>query len=346
MKRKFFLIIPVVIILAVIIVLVVPKPLNESGYHSDILAENLNVPWAIDFLPNSTIIFTQRNGNISLLEQNKVVENIGKLNVTANGESGLMGVAVDPQFSQNKYIYVYYTSANGNRVSRFILDGKIGNETVLLDNIPSNTIHNGGRIKFGPDGMLYITTGDAGNSASAQDINSLAGKILRMNKNGSIPSTNPFKNYVYAYGNRDPQGLTWSPNGTLYESEHGENMNDEINIIVPGGNYGWPIYQGNNTSAGFSLPMVVYTNYTIAPSGIAFFNNKLYVAGLRGSQLRQISLSDNGSTYTGQQALFTQLGRIREVVYHGGYLYIATSNTDGRGIPQIGDDKIIRIKVN
>ena len=117
MKRKFFLIIPVVIILAVIIVLIVPKPLNESGYRSDILAENLNVPWAIDFLPNSTIIFTQRNGNMSLLEQNKVVENIGKLNVTANGESGLMGVAVDPQFSQNKYIYVYYTSATGNRVS-------------------------------------------------------------------------------------------------------------------------------------------------------------------------------------------------------------------------------------
>jgi glucose/arabinose dehydrogenase len=345
-KRKFFLIIPVIIILAVILVMVIPKPLNESGYQSTMLAENLHVPWAIDFLPNNTMIFTQRDGHVSLLGQDGVVENIGKIDVTASGESGLLGIAVDPQFSQNKYIYVYYTSNTGNRVSRFVLDGKILNETVLLDKIPSNTIHNGGRIKFGPDGMLYITTGDAGNSSSAQDTNSLSGKVLRMNKDGSVPSTNPFKNYVYTYGNRDPQGLAWGSNGTLYESEHGESMNDEINILVSGGNYGWPLYQGNKTAPGFISPLVVYTNYTIAPSGIAFYNNKLYIAGLRGNQLRQISLSDNGSSYTGQQALFTQLGRIREVVYHNGFLYIATSNTDGRGIPQIGDDKIIRIKVN
>lgn len=346
MRRKYFLIIPLVILLAVLLVLVIPKPLNQSGYQSNILAENLNVPWAIDFLPNNTMIFTQRGGDVSLLNQDGSVKSVGRINVTAHGESGLLGVAVDPQFTQNKYIYVYYTSTNGNRVSRFVLDGNLQNETVLLDNIPSNTIHNGGRIKFGPDGMLYITVGDAGNSSSAQDINSLSGKVLRMNKNGSVPSSNPFKNYVYTYGNRDPQGLTWSTNGTLYESEHGDTMNDEINILVPGGNYGWPIYQGNKTGTGFIAPLVVYVNYTLAPSGMAFFNNKLYVAGLRGSQLRQISLTDDGMGFTGQQALFTQLGRIREVVYHGGYLYIATSNTDGRGIPQIGDDKIIRIKVN
>lgn len=333
------------ILLAFLLLLVVPKPVNDTGFQSHVLAENLKVPWAIDFLPNSTMIFTQRDGDVSLLDQG-TVKNVGHITVNANGESGLLGLAVDPQFTENEYIYLYYTASNGNKVSRFILNGTLQNETVLLDNISSNSIHNGGRIKFGPDGLLYITTGDAGNSSSAQDINSLSGKVLRMNKNGSVPADNPFNNYVYTYGHRDPQGLAWGPNGTLYESEHGDFQNDEINILIPGGNYGWPTIQGNNSASGYIAPMVVYTNYTLAPSGMTYFNNKIYVAGLRGSQVRQISLTDNGLSYTGQQALFTQLGRIRDVVYHDGKLYIATSNTDGRGIPQLGDDKIIMITVN
>ncbi|MFY9637890.1 MAG: PQQ-dependent sugar dehydrogenase, partial [Methanobacterium sp.] len=135
-------------------------------------------------------------------------------------------------------------------------------------------------------------------------------------------------------------------NGILYESEHGDIQNDEINVLVSGGNYGWPIYQGNNNAQGYISPLIVYTNFTLAPSGMAFYNNKLYVAGLRGSQVRQINLSDNGTSVAGQQSLFTQFGRIRDVVAHNGYIYICTSNTDGRGIPQIGDDKIIRIKIN
>ncbi len=344
MNRKILLI-TVIIVLVVFIILIMPKPVSQSGFQSDVLAENLNTPWAMDFLPNDTMIFTQRGGDISLLDKNGV-KNIGNINVTANGESGLLGVAVDPQFSQNKYIYLYYTNAGGNRVSRFVLNDKLENETVILDKIPSATIHNGGRIKFGPDGKLYITTGDANNRTSAQDINSLSGKILRINKDGTVPSDNPYKNYVYTYGNRDPQGLTWNPNGILYESEHGETQNDEINILISGGNYGWPIYQGNNTAPGYQLPLFASTNFTLAPSGMAFYNKKLYVAGLRGSQVRQIILSDNGTSINGQQAILTQLGRIRDVVAHNGYIYICTSNRDGRGIPQIGDDKIIRIKVN
>ncbi len=344
MDRKI-LIIPIIIILVLLILLVVPKPVSQSGLQSDVLAENLNIPWAMDFLPNGTMIFTQRGGVVSLLD-NGVVTNISKINVTAIGESGLLGVAVDPEFSQNKYIYLYYTSSSGNRVSRFVLTNKLQNETVLLDNIPSAPIHNGGRLKFGPDGKLYITTGDANNRSAAQDINSLSGKILRMNKDGTIPADNPYKNYVYTLGNRDPQGLAWNSNNRiLYESEHGDIMNDEINILVSGGNYGWPIYQGNNNAPGYIAPLIVYTNFTLAPSGMAFYNNKLYVAGLRGTQVRQISLDDNGTSITGQESLLTQFGRIRDVVAHDGYIYICTSNTDGRGIPQIGDDKIIRIKV-
>ena len=343
--NKKLLIIPVIIILIVLIILVIPKPTTQTGFQSDILAENLNVPWAMDFLPNGTMIFTQRGGDVSLLDNNGV-KTIEHINVTANGESGLLGVAVDPQFSQNKYIYLYYTSSTGNRVSRFVLDSKLENETVLIDKIPSASIHNGGRIKFGPDGKLYITTGDANNRSSAQDLNLLSGKILRINKDGSIPADNPFKNYVYTYGNRDPQGLAWGPTGILYESEHGEIQNDEINILVPGGNYGWPVYQGNDKVPGYQSPFVVYTDFTLAPSGMAFYNNKLYIAGLRGSQVRQINLSENGTSITGQQAILTQLGRIRDVVFHDGYIYICTSNKDGRGIPEIGDDKIIKIKVN
>lgn len=343
MDRKLIIIL-VIIILAVLII-VIPKPVPQTGFQSNILAENLKVPWAMDFLPNNTMIFTQRGGDVSLLDNNGV-KSIGHINVTANGESGLLGVAVDPQFYQNKYIYLYYTSNAGNRVSRFVLDGKLENETILIDNIPSASIHNGGRIKFGPDGKLYITTGDATNRTAAQDINFLSGKVLRTNKDGSVPADNPFKNYVYTYGNRDPQGLAWGPTGILYESEHGEIQNDEINILVPGGNYGWPIYQGNDNVQGYQSPFVVYTNFTLAPLGMAFYNNKLYIAGLRGSQVRQINLAENGTSITGQQAILTQLGRIRDVVAHDGYIYICTSNTDGRGIPEVGDDKIIRIKVN
>lgn len=346
MDRKILIIPVIIIILVLFILLAVPKQVSQTGLQSDVLAENLSIPWAMDFLPNNTMIFTQRGGSVSLLD-NGVVKNIGNISVTAIGESGLLGVAVDPEFSQNKYIYLYYTSSRGNRVSRFVLTDKLQNETILLDNIPSAAIHNGGRIKFGPDGKLYITTGDANNRSSAQDINSLSGKILRMNKDGSVPADNPYKNYVYTLGNRDPQGLAWNPNnGILYESEHGDIQNDEINILVSGGNYGWPIYQGNNNAPGYISPLIVYTNFTLAPSGMAFYNNELYVAGLRGSQVRVINLSDNGTSIAGQKSLFTQFGRVRDVVAHNGYIYICTSNTDGRGIPQIGDDKIIRIKVN
>jgi aldose sugar dehydrogenase len=346
MDRKILIIPVIIIIIVLFILLAVPKQVSQTGLQSDVLAENLSIPWAMDFLPNNTMIFTQRGGAVSLLD-NGVVKNIGNISVTAIGESGLLGVAVDPEFSQNKYIYLYYTSSRGNRISRFVLTDKLQNETILLDNIPSASIHNGGRIKFGPDGKLYFTTGDANNRSSAQDINSLSGKILRMNKDGSVPADNPYKNYVYTLGNRDPQGLAWNPNnGILYESEHGDIQNDEINILVSGGNYGWPIYQGNNNAPGYISPLIFYTNFTLAPSGMAFYNNKLYVAGLRGSQVRVINLSDNGTSIVGQQSLFTQFGRVRDVVAHNGYIYICTSNTDGRGIPQIGDDKIIRIKVN
>lgn len=316
-----------------------------------VLAQNLNVPWAIDFLPNDTMIFTERVGKIDILVNNTTVTTVGTLNVTESPgtETGLLGIAVDPNFNVNKYIYLYYTTTSGvNRISRYILNNdSISNETVLLDNIPSAADHNGGRLKFGPDGKLYATTGDAENPNSAQDTNSLSGKILRLNPDGSVPSDNPFGNYVYSYGHRDPQGITWNPtNGIMYESEHGNIMDDEINIITKGGNYGWPLLQGNESAQGYISPIDVYLNFTLAPSGIAYYQNHLYVAGLRGEQLRMLNLSNDGKNITSESMLFTNLGRLREVVAHDGYLYISTSNRDGRGVPQPGDDKIIRVKIS
>jgi aldose sugar dehydrogenase len=348
MRMKLLAIAVIPLILLVIIVvffLFVPQSINETGYSSEILAQNLEVPWALDFLPDDRMIFTERGGKVSILEGKNVLT-VGQVNVTQNSESGLLGIAVDPNFTQNNYIYIYYTFGNYNRISRFKLVGnQISNETVLLDNIPASSIHNGGRLKFGPDGKLYVTTGEAGNSQLAQDLGSLGGKILRLNVDGSIPEDNPFGSYIYSYGHRDPQGITWSKNGTMYESEHGQTRNDEINIIIKGGNYGWPTYEGNETSQGYIKPLRAYTELTLAPSGIAYYQGALYVAGLRGTQLRKITLSNTGESIMGEKATFTQLGRIREVVEHNGYLYITTSNRDGRGVPQSGDDKIIRIKM-
>lgn len=349
-SRAMVLVIMVAIILILGVILIFnwttqPAPSGPQG-ETITLAENLNTPWSMDFLPNGTMIFTERVGRVNLLE-NGTVKTVGNINVSQITESGLLGLAVDPNFAQNKYVYIYYTHDGGiNRVSRFVLNGNLSNEQVLLDNIPGGSIHNGGRLKFGPDGKLYATTGESGNSNLAQDINSTGGKILRLNPDGSVPTDNPFGNYVYSYGHRDPQGLAWNPsNGILYESEHGETMNDEINIITKGGNYGWPLLQGNQNASGYISPLRVYTNFTLAPSGIAFYQDHLYVAGLRGNQLRVLKLSSDGKTILDESELFTNIGRIRDVVEHDGYLYICTSNRDGRGVPQLGDDKIIRFKI-
>ena len=346
MKSKVILIPLIIILVIIVLFFTILNPANQQGNQTEILAENLNTPWAIDFLPDDSIVFTQRDGEVSILN-NGTIKSIDNINVDQMGESGLLGIAVDPQFTENKFIYLYYTTSNGNRLSRFILNEKLENETILIDNIPSGQIHNGGRIKFGPDGKLYITTGEANNRPLAQDINSTGGKILRINKDGTIPPDNPFGNYVYSYGHRDPQGITWNPlTKEMYSSEHGATRNDEINIIVKGGNYGWPNYEGNNSPQGYIKPLIFYPDFTLAPSGIAYYNGALFVTGLRGSQLRKISLSSDGKTVTGEESFLTNLGRIREVVEHEGYLYITTSNRDGRGIPQSGDDKIIRIKAN
>jgi aldose sugar dehydrogenase len=311
----------------------------------EIVTVGLDTPWAIDFLPDGTLIFTERLGNVNLIVNGKV-ENVAKIDVFEISESGLLGIAVDPQFVDNHFVYLYYTLESGNRVSRFnLIDKKLSGEKILLDKIPNARFHDGGRIKFGPDEKLYITTGDATVPSSAQDLDSLAGKILRMNRDGSIPEDNLFNNYVYSYGHRNSQGLAWLDE-KLYSSEHGPTKNDEINLIEMGNDYGWPntcINQAVNTIK----PIKCYTNFTLAPGSLASDekSNVLYVSGLRGNQLRKIILSEDGETILEEKVLFSDLGRIREVILNENYLYFTTSNYDGRGLPQPDDDKIMRVKI-
>lgn len=322
-----------------------PNPQQAETLSSEVLVEDLDTPWAIDFLPDGRMILTERPGRVSVWDGSKKIV-VGELPVSEVVESGLAGIAVDPAFGENRFVYVYYTHRDGwNRVSRLMLteDG-LRNETVLLDRIPSAPFHDGGRIKFGPDGKLYVTTGDATDPASAQDVQSVAGKILRMSKDGTAPEDNPFGNPVYSLGHRNPQGIAWHPvTGELYAPEHGPQQNDEINIIRPGVNYGWPNVQCT-AHQGYEPPIRCFDEWTLAPGGAAFdADGNLYVAGLRGSQLRKFVLEDG--RIVNEEVVIDDLGRIRDVVYRDGWLYVATSNRDGRGIPKLGDDKIIRFKV-
>lgn len=321
---------------------------TQSGYETETLLDNLESPWSIAFLPDGEMIFTERTGHLFGFD-GKNKDEIARLDVMQEGESGLLGAAVDPKFNENHRIYLYstYNGNNGpaNQVARYeLVNGVLSSPTVLLDEIPASQFHDGGRIKFGPDGYLYVTVGDAAVPGNAQDINSLSGKILRMTTDGAVPSDNPFGNYVYSYGNRNPEGLAWRP-GTnmLYSSEHGPTHHDELNIITKGANYGWPRTcedQDKNTVK----PIVCFPDVTLAPSGMDFYEGDLYVGCLRGEQLRKIELSADGRSVVAQTELFGNLGRIRDAVAHEGWLYIATNNTDGRGNPQPGDDRIIRIR--
>ncbi|MFW6450299.1 MAG: PQQ-dependent sugar dehydrogenase [Nanoarchaeota archaeon] len=326
-------------IIFLLIVIAGCSHIDNSENNTQVLMRNLDTPWGMDFLPDGRMIFTERPGFVNIYDGN--VTRIAEINVSEVSEAGLLGVAVDPDFQENNFVYLYYTSDKDNRVSRFQLqNNSLFNETVIIDNIPNARFHDGGRIKFGPDNKLYITTGDATNPSSAQDVNSLAGKILRVNKEGFIPEDNPFGNYVYSYGHRNPQGLAWNE-GRMYASEHGPNRNDEINLIIKGENYHWPEKCSDKADDN---NLRCYTSFTVAPSGIAFSNDDLYVAGLRGTQLRKIEFAEDGVTIVNETEIFTSFGRIRNVVEHDGYLYIATNNRDGRGIPREGDDKIIRFE--
>lgn len=333
-------------------------PTADDIPQTTIIAENLDTPWALVFLPDKSILVTERMGRVRLIDKNghlqsEPVEIVDKAKEV--GEGGLLGIATHPDFSSNNYIYFYYTySASGdntlNKVVRMIYkDNKLSNEQIIVDNIPGASNHNGGRIKFGPDKLLYITTGDAEESSLAQDTTSLAGKILRVTDEGKSAPGNPFGNLVYSYGHRNPQGLAWDSQGNLWATEHGRSGAlsglDELNLIEKGKNYGWPIIQGDETKDGMEAPKLNSgPNTTWAPSGAAFLDNSLFFGGLRGQTLYEAII--NGTQISLKEHFKGQFGRIRDVVLgEDNMLYLTTSNQDGRGIPKSSDDRIIRVKL-
>jgi glucose/arabinose dehydrogenase len=333
-----------------------PSTLTTTSINStqpvSVVAENLDVPWSMAFLPDGSIIFTERSGKIRLVDSQKGLLPDPLLtisDVNAQGESGLLGITLHPAFIQNHIVYIYYTYLAGTDmnncvVSYTIKDSSLTGMKVIIRDIPAGSIHDGGRIKFGPDGCLYITCGDAGNSSNAQDLNSLAGKILRLNDDGSIPSDNPFSNSpVYSYGHRNPEGMAWDSRGRLWVTEHGSSAHDEINLVEAGKNYGWPVILGDQHGEGMETPVINSGNDTWAPSGAAILNDSLFYTGLRGESLFKLSL-DNPSISTLKRYFSGTYGRMRDVVEGpDGFIYIFTNNTDGRGSPRDGDDKLLKI---
>lgn len=317
----------------------------------DTLATGLDVPWALDFLPDDDIIFTERPGRVRLFEpeSGQVSDSIYDVpNILAQGEAGLLGIALHPDFANNHYVYLYHTidQAGGaiNRVTLYVMqDNTLEEDKIILDNIPANTIHDGGRIKFGPDGYLYIGSGDAGNENAAQDIESLSGKILRVTDDGVIPEDNPFPGSpVYSYGHRNPEGLAWDDEGRLWATEHGSSATDELNMIESGKNYGWPVIRSDQTQEGMVTPVINSGGDTWAPSGAAFYNGKIYFTGLRGQSLFEALISETPVTLN--RYFQGDYGRLREVVLGSdGFLYVFTNNTDGRGSPASDDDKLLKI---
>lgn len=319
-----------------------------------VLARNLEVPWSLDLLPDGDLIFTERTGYVNHYDRDtsKTFRLLFQIdNLSGSGEGGLLGLAVHPEFASNHYVYLYYTYEKGktlyNRVIRVTeKNDALQEEKIIIDGITGAGNHNGGRIKFGPDGKLYITTGDSERSELAQNLKSLAGKILRLNDNGTIPADNPFgDSAIYSYGHRNPQGLAWDSAGRLWATEHGANHLDEINLIEAGRNYGWPEIRGDQTKVGMLGPVIHSGGDTWAPSGATFIDDELYFVGLRGQSVYSLNTDQTSPRYLISRRYWQEkFGRLRDVILGpDGFLYILTSNRDGRGDPTEEDDRIIRV---
>ncbi|MBM3904980.1 MAG: PQQ-dependent sugar dehydrogenase [Thaumarchaeota archaeon] len=343
---------------------VLAQEFPQHDLRVETIAENLDVPWAIAFAPDGRIFVTERTGALQVIEDDSL-QNAPVLKLDVGGaEGGLLGLTLDPNFEENHYLYLYYTYSEFlstyNRVSRFTeSNNSVSDELVLIDKIPGAAIHDGGRIKFSPDGKLYITTGDAANMLLAQNLDSLAGKILRINPDGTIPHDNPFADSpVYSYGHRNPQGLDWEPtSGILVATEHGPSgdkgfARDEINIISAGKNYGWPEITGDEEDPKYVSPIFHTGDVAWAPSGAAFYDGnripdlkgKFLVANLRGVHLHAFEIDTTQGKILSEQSLFSgTFGRLRDVHINDGYIYLLTSNQDGRGSPRQNDDRILKV---
>jgi glucose/arabinose dehydrogenase len=347
------------------------RPSVAQEVSVEVVANNLATIWAIDFAPDGRIFLTERGGRVrTVLDGRLDPEPWITLDVIEVAESGLLGLALDRNFALNGYVYVAYTYATPdggmqNRLVRLREDPATGRgmfDAVLLDDVRGGRVHDGGRVKFGPDGKLYWTMGETGSPDLAQDLDSWNGKILRLNPDGTIPEDNPFPGSpIYSYGHRNPQGLAWQPGtGRLYATEHGpsgqQSCCDEVNYVQPGMNYGWPRVFGDQTAPGTAPPIIQSgpsRETTWAPGGATFVSRgpwagSLLFVGLRGESLYRVALdpADPTTVIGFERLLQAEYGRLRDIVEGpDGALYLATSNRDGRGSPQPTDDRLLRITV-
>ncbi|MCM1944613.1 PQQ-dependent sugar dehydrogenase [Streptomyces hydrogenans] len=313
------------------------------------LTEGLRSPWGLAALPGGDLLVSSRDDRTVTRVDGRsgAKRSLGEVpGVVPGGEGGLMGLAV-----RGGWVYAYLTAESDNRIVRMRYGGgagdRLGAPEPVLTGIPKGTIHNGGRIAFGPDGMLYAGTGETGETGLAQDRASLGGKILRMTPEGKPAPGNPFADsVVYSYGHRNVQGIAWDAEGRLWAAEFGQNTWDELNLVEPGRNYGWPEVEGTAGKAGFVDPVAQWPTSEASPSGIAWARGAVWMAGLRGERLWRIPLS--GAERSGEPEAFLggEYGRLRTVLADGaGGLWLVTSETDGRGTPETGDDRILRLDV-
>ena len=329
------------------------KRAKVSRVEVSTLAANLEVPWSFAFLPGGDALVTERDsGRLLRVSPSGEVTEVQTLPEGGSGEGGLLGVAVSPDYREDRYVFAYYTTERDNRVVRF----RLGEEPEpILTGIPVNTYHDGGRIRFGPDGMLYVSTGDAGDTANSQDRSSLGGKILRIEPDGSVPPDNPFPGSpVYSYGHRNVEGLAWDADEKLFASEFGQDTWDEVNRIEAGKNYGWPEVEGRGgEDEGYVDPITVWPTSEASPSGaeimvdgaVPQWEGDLFVAALRGERLWHLELNGKGEITGRQKLLDGEVGRIRDVAQApDGSLWVSNSNHDSYGSPVSDqDDRIFRL---
>jgi len=317
----------------------------------------LNTPWGVAPLPDdsSLLVASRDQGTITRVDATSGRKTeLGKVSgVSPAGEGGLLGIALSPDYASDHMIYAYFTSASDNRIVRMLYDTKkpageqLGAPDTIFKGIPKGYIHNGGRIAFGPDGMLYASTGESGDRGLAQDKKSLGGKILRLTPEGDPAPGNPFPGSpVYTYGHRNVQGLAWDGKQRLFASEFGQDTWDELNAIKPGADYGWPDAEGKSSDSRYQNPIAQWHTDDASPSGIAYAEGSIWMAGLKGRRLWRIPLKGTVASAEPQAFLTGTYGRLRTVVSAGGNkLWLTTSNTDGRGDPKSGDDRILELEV-
>ena len=326
-------------------------PPTGTPHVVETIATGLAVPWGLAFLPDGDAVVTERDSARVLLVGGDApyeVTEIGTIGEAApQGEGGLLGVAVSPDFDRDRTLYFYFSSATDNRIVTATYDkGGLSKVEPILTGIPLGGIHDGGRLAFGPDGFLYASTGETGDGDLAQDKKSLGGKILRLTKKGKPAPGNPFGDEIWSWGHRNIQGLAFTDDGQLWASEFGQSTYDELNRIDAGANYGWPLYEGEGgTADGFVDPQAVWGTDVASPSGLAFTPGALWMAALRGNRLWRIPLDAAGDADQPEAYFVGEYGRMRTVVTApDGTLWLTTSNEDGRGVPEDGDDRILQVQ--